>query len=448
MTSDDMEWMRQYAANPSGSAFAALVSYNINLVYSAALRRVRNPQLAEEVAQAVFIILAGKASSLKEKTVLSGWLYRTACLTSNYVRKRENLRQEAEPKPGAPASLHEAATDAAWHKIAPQLEEAMLWLGQTDCDAILLRFFEGRSFHEVGTVVGESEEAAKKRVDRALEKLRRYFNKHGVRSTTAIIASVISANSVQAAPEALAKSITTLVTTKGGVASGSTLALIEGTSRMMAWAKMKTAGIVGVCLLASGMMAYTVNILLDPSIRNMPADWSAVTGDLDQWSWSGGKITTHNEDGDSLLLSSKEYGDFTMSVTAGTSTREASLAFRMQDRNNGYILVFCPAGTPWTSRFAAELLLVERTSGGERRLASFAGRKFISFGQQAKFEITARGPLIVVRMNGIKVIQAKDSSFPTGRIGFRTYADRGIPSDSTFSKLIIHEGASDAMPRR
>src|ERR1700677_3581725 len=96
MTSDDMELVREYAVRQSESAFAALFSRHANLVYSTALRRMRDPQLAEEVTQAVFVILARKAGSLNEKTVLSGWLYRAACYVSNSARKREFRRQQRE----------------------------------------------------------------------------------------------------------------------------------------------------------------------------------------------------------------------------------------------------------------------------------------------------------------------------------------------------------------
>jgi RNA polymerase sigma factor (sigma-70 family) len=252
MTSDDMELVRQNAAHQSESAFAALVSRHANLVYSAALRQVRDPQLAEEITQSVFIILARKADSLNARTILSGWLYRAACYTAKSARKREHRRQQHEQEAHMQSILNTAGSDAAWQQMAPLLEEAMLRLGQTDRDALVLRFFEGRSLQEVGLALGASEDTAKKRVNRALEKLRRHFNNHGVSSTTAIIAGAISTNSIQIAPVALAKAVTAMAITKGAAAGGSTWVLVNGTLKAMTWAKMKIACGIAVAILMAG----------------------------------------------------------------------------------------------------------------------------------------------------------------------------------------------------
>src|SRR5580700_989313 len=104
----------------------------------------------------------------------------------------------------------------------------------------------------------------------------------------------------------------------------------------MAWTKIKTAVVIGACVLVAGTTTLTVNRLLDPSIRKMPPDWSAFAGDINDWHWAGGKINAYKDYGDGLLLSGKDYGDFTMSVVASVNNREASVAYHMQDKDNGY----------------------------------------------------------------------------------------------------------------
>jgi RNA polymerase sigma factor (sigma-70 family) len=242
MTTDDMELVRQYAAHQSESAFAALVSRHTNLVYSASLRLVRDPQLAEEVTQTVFIILAQKAGLFDEKTILPGWLYRTACFVSGSALKQEYRRQRREQEAYMQSTLNEARTDVAWQQMSPLLEEAMLRLGQTDRDALVLRFFEGRGLNEVGAALGTSEDAAKKRVNRAVEKLRGFFAKCGVVIPATVLTAAISANSVQAAPVELAKTVTAVALAKGlagGTASLFATAAKGGTAA-------KTVGALGL----------------------------------------------------------------------------------------------------------------------------------------------------------------------------------------------------------
>src|SRR5271170_2193622 len=239
---DDHELLAQYAQGPredAEAAFAALAERHVNLVYSTARRSVGNEHAAQEITQAVFIILANKAGKLSRRVVLSGWLYQTTRLTAANFLRGEIRRQQREQEAFMQSTLEEPANDLAWRQIAPLLDHALGKLGERDRNAIVLRFFENKNLREVGLAMGASEDAAKMRVNRALEKLRKFFGKRGAVFSTTAIAGAVSGNSVHAVPVGLAKTVSVAALAKGAAAGGSTLALAKGVLKLMAWSKMQ-----------------------------------------------------------------------------------------------------------------------------------------------------------------------------------------------------------------
>jgi len=178
-----------------------------DFVYSVALRLVRDQQLAEDVAQRVFLALAGNAARLADRQVLAGWLHRTAHnLSANAVRA--DVRHRAREREAAAMNDLLATDDGAtWESIAPHLDSALSQLNEPDRDAVLLRYFQRKSAAEMARILGISGEAAQKRVNRAVERLREAFAKQGISIGAAGLVVLISANAIQSAPASLSTAL-------------------------------------------------------------------------------------------------------------------------------------------------------------------------------------------------------------------------------------------------
>lgn len=204
----DAELLSKYTREGSEEAFAELVSRYLDLVYSAALRQVGGDvHLAEDVAQNVFAALAKKAHRLPAGVVLGGWLYRHTCFVSWQTIRTERRRRLREQEVFQMSS-QDATAEPNWEELAPFLDQAMQRLGETDRNAIVLRYYERRDLNTVGSALGITEDAARKRLSRALEKLRGYFNRRGLTLSAAAWASLLSTKAVTAAPAGLKTGIT------------------------------------------------------------------------------------------------------------------------------------------------------------------------------------------------------------------------------------------------
>ncbi len=246
MNGNDIELLRRYVFERSEAAFGDLVRQHLGLVYSAALRQTGgDAHLAEDVTQEVFTDLARKAPRLTRHTSLAGWLYTSTRYAAAAVRRAEQRRCAREQEAHAMNQLLQSAgTDPAWEQLRPVLDEAMHDLKAADREALLLRFFERQPLAAVGARLGVTENAARMRVDRALDKLRGALVRRGVSSTDGALAVVLAGQAVGAVPVGLYGSVSRAALTAAGTAS----ALSVLVARVLISAKLKLLAGTAVAL--------------------------------------------------------------------------------------------------------------------------------------------------------------------------------------------------------
>src|SRR5262245_19196953 len=234
----DSQLLREYAQTRSEEAFTTLVERHLNLVYSVALSRLADEAAAKDVSQVVFAALARKAGQLSEKIVLSGWLFQVATHACQNLKRAEARRKKWESQAVEHQMRQTSPSHSETNDLAPEINDALAALGHSERNAIVVRFFEERNFQQVAARLGISEAAAKMRVTRGLEKLRRLLQKRGITVSEAALCGILP-QLIHSAPDTLAAAI------KAGVlhaaASPSHLTLLKGVLKTMAWTKAKTA---------------------------------------------------------------------------------------------------------------------------------------------------------------------------------------------------------------
>ena len=235
---NDSELLQAWANRRDEAAFAELVRRHLGVVRASARRQVGASPLADDVAQAVFLVLARKAGSLGAKVVLSGWLFRTTCFVATRALRAEQRRTYHE----LVAAMQPITTDVAdlpehWKEVEPHLDAGLAALPAADRDAVLLRFFEGKPLRAVGEQLGVNEETAKKRVSRAVEKLRTWLAGQGVALTAGGLITLLTNLPGSAAPAELVGQIATAATANTAGAAAATLA--TGAVRDWWWAQVR-----------------------------------------------------------------------------------------------------------------------------------------------------------------------------------------------------------------
>lgn len=247
---DDAELLLRYARERSEEAMTELVRRHLPLIYHAALRQVRgNTHLAQEAAQEVIIAMARKAASLAKAPSLTGWLYVSACYSARKLIRSAERRQHWEQQ-----AMETHSPEVEWHRIRPEIDALMLKLGDGDRAALLMRFFEGMRLSEIGRQLGISDDGARLRVDRALEKLRQLLARRGITSTGTALGSALAAHAAQPISAGLAATITASATAQlaagTGAATGTAAAL-----KVLIMSK-STVTICAVLAVAAGSAYY------------------------------------------------------------------------------------------------------------------------------------------------------------------------------------------------
>ena len=263
----DRQLLKTFVEQNSQAAFTALMENHINMVYSVCLREVRDADLAQDVTQVVFLILAKKAASLCNHKELSGWLYKTARFACNDAIKQEQRRREHELKAGEEL-MHQAQIETAevsWDEIEPALHGALDALNSEERGLVLQRFFAKKNLKEVGAIQGISEDAARMRVSRALEKMRQHFKRQGFVVSTLTLSAFFTAHAAQAAP---ASCVTTVLQMGNQLSPGlghlpaiavgkpAVLSLLDSALRasLVGQVKVAAVAVLGVVALGSGFL--------------------------------------------------------------------------------------------------------------------------------------------------------------------------------------------------
>lgn len=241
----------QYTQNGSEAAFSQLLARHLPLVYRTCRRELGSESLAEDAAQVVFLLLARKAGSLRAGPSLAGWLYQTAVFVAKDVRKQEARRKRREEAVMQEAVHAQTAPASEGDTIEPLLNAALSALKPADRDAVLLRFLEGHTLAETGALLGVTEDAARMRCARALEKLRRYLTSHGAGVTGLALTAFMTAEAAHPVPAHAAEAITQgTLQAASGTLSPNVLLLSKGVSHTMKIVKIKYAALAASLLLA------------------------------------------------------------------------------------------------------------------------------------------------------------------------------------------------------
>ena len=279
---DDAELLSRYAAEQSEAAFAELTRRHVDLVHSTALRLMNGDlHAAQDVTQQVFTEVARQAKRLARHPALVGWLYTTTRLMALRMNRTEQRRQAREQEANMMNQLlHDDTLPVDWNRFRPVIEDAMHELDDRDRHAVLLRYFQNKTLNEVGAELNLTENAARMRVDRALDKLRGKLARHGITTTAAALAAVVAANAVQAAPAGLAATISAAAFA-GSAVQASTLIVATKTIAMTTLQKTIVAAALAAAV-GTGIYAVHQGAQLRGQIKSLEDQQAPLTAQIQQ----------------------------------------------------------------------------------------------------------------------------------------------------------------------
>jgi RNA polymerase sigma factor (sigma-70 family) len=307
----DVQLLREYACDGDEAAFREIVLRHTDLVYSSALRQTTSPDLAHDVAQSVFTDLARKAqplaNSLEQNVSLLGWLFRsTRFAARNQLRdaRRRHARESQAMESLDPAS----ETAPEWERLRSVLDGAMADLNEPDRDALLLRFFKNQDFRAIGESLGVSEDAAQKRVSRALDRLRAEFTRRGVTTTAVALSTALPANAVAMAPAGLAATLATAALTGTTIATTATVPVTQAIAMTALQKTLITAAFVAA--VGTGIFQARQAATLRNQVKTLRREQAPLAGQIERLTRNYNDATNRlaglRNDNERLNLNSRE----------------------------------------------------------------------------------------------------------------------------------------------
>jgi RNA polymerase sigma factor (sigma-70 family) len=307
-TQTDAQLLRQYVELKSQPAFAELAGRHTHWIYSSALRQVRDPHTAEDVVQAVFIVLARKAPELTKISALNAWLFQVTRYAAGHALRTDARRKHHER---TAASMNQEMSDrdgdSLWQEVQPHLDELIARMRSEDRQALLLRFYQQKSMAEVGAALNVSEDAAKKRVARAVEQLRSSLNRTGIAVPGAALAAILVTSTTHPASASL---VATCAATGVSSASIAATTIAKGAGAAMVATKSKIAVVLVLLILlipAAGASIYLLvsgsdsQVNISPATMPSPVEISARSTAILQGIWTGLCLKTHGQSGTSRM---------------------------------------------------------------------------------------------------------------------------------------------------